>query len=432
MTSTVSEPEPSPRIIPRDVPRALRRGRFPDPFTMALYATAPYRGCAHACAYCDGRAEKYYVEGDFGRDVECRSNLPSLLAEELAGVEDLGAVSLGSGVTDVYQGAEGELGLTGRAAGIIAEAGFPAVLITKSARVLRDIDTWAAIARRSGCLVMMTVTTMDEGIRAAFEPGASPSAERIEALRLLREAGCATGVLAMPMLPLIGDDEGAFAEILDAAAGAGASFVMPGGLTLRPGRQKEHFMGVLSRFAPEHVAAYRDIYAEERQSGMPKASYYGPRDAAWKRTLAERGMPALAPQGVHSLLLSPPDSLFVLLCHMASLYEARGVPTAELRAATKRYGEWLSAARTECRRRRRRKGPEPELFSETMPVGRDEPLPLASTRIALRFRAALLSGELEGAIGNAKLWAFIRDIALGGMTFDYAGLRLVDDDHPRG
>lgn len=436
MPAAAIEPERSPQLLPRAVPRALRRGRLPDPFTMALYAASPYRGCGHACAYCDGRAEKYHVGGDFGRDVEYRGELPALLAAELAGVEDMGAVSLGSGVTDAYQGAEAELGLAGRAAGVIAAAGFPAVLITKSARVLRDLDTWAAIARRSGCLVMMTLTTMDEGIRAVFEPGASPVADRIEALRRLRAAGCMTGVLAMPMLPRIGDGEEAFAAILDAAAGAGASFVMPGGLTLRPGRQKDHFMGVLARFAPEHVAAYRDIYAEERQSGMPKADYYAPRDAAWKRMLAARELSALAPQAVHSRLLAPPDSLLVLLSHMATLYAARGVPTAGLRAATKRYGDWLAAIRTECRRRRRRAGPEPDLFCAPLPAAAEvglgaadgRPSVLSATSVARRFRAAIHSGELEPVFANATLWTFVRDLVLGDRTFDYVRLRPVRGD----
>ena len=38
-----------------------------------------YRGCLHNCAYCDGRAEGYYVEGEFGSDVDVKINAPNLV-----------------------------------------------------------------------------------------------------------------------------------------------------------------------------------------------------------------------------------------------------------------------------------------------------------------------------------------------------------------
>ena len=96
----------------------LSKGMFPEPFLVALYrAQAPYRGCAHGCQYCDGRAEKYYVEGDFEKDICVRANLPGLVASDVAAgtaAREYGAVCIGSGVTDVYQPIERELELTRR------------------------------------------------------------------------------------------------------------------------------------------------------------------------------------------------------------------------------------------------------------------------------------------------------------------------------
>ncbi|OCL26640.1 hypothetical protein U472_11715 [Orenia metallireducens] len=43
------------------------------------YNFSPYQACQHRCKYCDGRADKYYVEGDFERDIVIRDNLPQLL-----------------------------------------------------------------------------------------------------------------------------------------------------------------------------------------------------------------------------------------------------------------------------------------------------------------------------------------------------------------
>ena len=93
----------------------LRRGLLPDIFTNALFATSPYRGCEHACAYCDGRAEKYYVEGTFAEDIVQRSQLPPALDQELGRLRERDGrgrrplLSLGSGVTDAYQPVEASL-----------------------------------------------------------------------------------------------------------------------------------------------------------------------------------------------------------------------------------------------------------------------------------------------------------------------------------
>ena len=90
----------------------LSRARLPDAFLVSLYrALAPYRGCGHGCAYCDGRAERYYVDGDFERDIAVRRNLPERVALDVAASREYGAVCIGSGVTDVYQPAErGQIG----------------------------------------------------------------------------------------------------------------------------------------------------------------------------------------------------------------------------------------------------------------------------------------------------------------------------------
>jgi len=53
---------------PIEVKTILRKGKLPDPFFAGKLGFSPYAACQHACRYCDGRAEKYYVEGDFEKD----------------------------------------------------------------------------------------------------------------------------------------------------------------------------------------------------------------------------------------------------------------------------------------------------------------------------------------------------------------------------
>lgn len=50
---------------------------------ISYYGMNLYRGCTHNCIYCDGRAEGYYVDGEFGEDVTVKINAADILRREL-------------------------------------------------------------------------------------------------------------------------------------------------------------------------------------------------------------------------------------------------------------------------------------------------------------------------------------------------------------
>jgi len=67
-----------------------------------------YRGCSHNCVYCDGRAEKYQIPGDFGQDIHVKTNAPELLEKELDPTRkrksfNPGFILPGGGIGDSYQ-----------------------------------------------------------------------------------------------------------------------------------------------------------------------------------------------------------------------------------------------------------------------------------------------------------------------------------------
>ncbi len=64
--------------------------------------------CQHGCAYCDGRAERYFVEGDFAGDIVVRPNVPDKLSIEIPKLREKGFITVGSGITDAYQPVEAE------------------------------------------------------------------------------------------------------------------------------------------------------------------------------------------------------------------------------------------------------------------------------------------------------------------------------------
>ena len=61
----------------------LRKHKRIDSWFISHYSLNLYRGCTHNCSYCDGRSEKYFVEGDFGKDIIVKKNAVEILAKEL-------------------------------------------------------------------------------------------------------------------------------------------------------------------------------------------------------------------------------------------------------------------------------------------------------------------------------------------------------------
>ncbi len=61
----------------------LRKHKKIDSWFLSRYGMNLYRGGTHNCVYCDGRAEGYYVEGEFGKDVVVKVNAIEILKQEL-------------------------------------------------------------------------------------------------------------------------------------------------------------------------------------------------------------------------------------------------------------------------------------------------------------------------------------------------------------
>ncbi|MDP3178343.1 MAG: radical SAM protein [Spirochaetaceae bacterium] len=406
--------------------RLLSPADLPDNFTRSLYKIAPYRGCAHGCRYCDGRAERYYVEGDFEKDIVERLDLPGRLERDLERVREYGIVAFGSGTTDPYQPREADLRITERCARLLADYAdhannldggpgrggaprLPALVMTKSELALRDLALWKRVAAKSGFVLLVSIAGADEGVRREMEPGAASYARRFEMARLFKEAGCAVGVLAMPFLPGLTDSADSIRSVYAAAAAAGADFVMPGGLTLRPGRQKDFYIKALEAHNPSLVRPTLDIYRAERPSGAPTAQARRELDSRIAPIRKEMGMPWLLPHRAFAAMLPTHDSFRLLLRDMIELYGERGVDTGALVRSADRYDAWLLGSRRYFRRRRN----------------------LEPAWLELRLGEALASGELAEVLDNERLCRFARRVIAEGALLDYTSLGLSNVKAPR-
>ena len=222
-----------------------------------------YRGCSHGCIYCDSRSKCYHMEHTF-EDIEVKRNAVELLEDALRRKRRKCMVGMGA-MTDSYIPLELELGHVRQALTLIYEHGFGATLITKSNRILRDIDLLQKINERAKCVVQMTLTTYDETLCKKIEPNVCTTRERFEVLKQLRDAGIPTVVWLAPILPWINDTEENISAILELCVQAKVYGVIcfGMGLTLREGN-REYFYAQLNRLFPglkeRYVRRYRNQY----------------------------------------------------------------------------------------------------------------------------------------------------------------------------
>ncbi len=238
----------------------LARVKGPEDWFGLYYNMNLYRGCQHQCIYCDSRSECYQIE-DFEHDVLVKANAIELLRRELAGKRVVGTIGTGS-MNDPYMPLEKEIRLTRGALEIIAEAGFPVHVITKSDLVLRDGDLLAEISRKSYAAVTFTVTTAEDALSKRLEPGAPVSSRRLQALQTLSQGGLLAGVALMPVLPFIEDTEENIRAIVQLAYAAGAKYILPAfGVTLRD-RQRQYYYAKLELLFPGLRPRYEQAFGE--------------------------------------------------------------------------------------------------------------------------------------------------------------------------
>ena len=229
-----------------------------------------YRGCTHGCIYCDSRSACYHMEHAF-EDVEVKENAIELLEAALKRKREKCMLSTGS-MTDPYIPLESELENVRKALSLAYRYGFGFTLITKSDRVLRDLDLLKAINETTKCVVQMTLTTFDEQLCKQLEPNVCTTRERVEALKTLRDAGIPTVVWLCPILPFINDTEENIRGILAYCAEAGVRGVIcfGMGLTLREG-SRAYFYRQLDRLFPHMKERYIRTYGTRCQLDSPRS-----------------------------------------------------------------------------------------------------------------------------------------------------------------
>lgn len=228
-----------------------------------------YRGCTHGCIYCDSRSRCYGFTHPF-EDIEVKRNAPALLEQKLRSKRKKCMIGTGA-MCDPYLHCEEELRLTRACLEIIDRYGFGVSVLTKSDRILRDLDLLGSIQEKSKAVAQMTLTTWDDRLCRIIEPEVCVTSRRLEVLRTMKEAGIPTVVWMTPLLPFINDTKENLEGILEGCLEAGVKGILcfGMGLTLREGN-REYFYQALDRHFPGLRREYQRRYGNAYELPSPR------------------------------------------------------------------------------------------------------------------------------------------------------------------
>ena len=214
-----------------------------------------YRGCTHGCIYCDSRSVVYRMNHDF-EDIEVKRDAVRILASQLASKRKPCIIGTGS-MCDPYIPLEEKLQITRQCLELIESHSFGLAILTKSARILRDMDILRAINAKTKCVVQITLTTFGENLCRIIEPHVSTTVERFAVLEAMRDAGIPTVVWLDPILPFINDTAENLRGLLDYCVRAKVRGIVcfGFGVTMREGSREyfyekldEHFPGIKQKY----------------------------------------------------------------------------------------------------------------------------------------------------------------------------------------
>jgi DNA repair photolyase len=148
----------------------------------------------------------------WGQFTTFKSNAADLLRHELRALQRIYC----SPMVDPYQPAEESERMMPRILDVLRHAP-PRVFVvqTRGPLILRDLERLRGLAQDTTLRVSFSITTNREDVRKLYEPHCAPIAERLDAIRTLRDAGIETYATLAPLLPC--DPEELALQALDAS-----------------------------------------------------------------------------------------------------------------------------------------------------------------------------------------------------------------------
>ena len=188
-------------------------------------------GCAHECAYCYTQGYSNYPGGD---RVVLLENTAELVADELRRKRRLPKRVYFSPSSDAFQPLPEVQDVTFRTMSVLLEAGVEVAFLTKGVVGERFLGLFASATNPSLVFAQIGITTQDEGLWRALEPGAASPSRRLENIAALARIGVATEARLDPLIPDLTDTDASLDSLLAELKGRGIRAVAASFLFLRP------------------------------------------------------------------------------------------------------------------------------------------------------------------------------------------------------
>ena len=306
----------------------IRRHRKIDSWFISKYGMNLYQGCRHNCAYCDGRDEKYGVNGIFGNDVSVKINAVELLRQEMnlkrrQKFYQNGFIMVGGGVGDSYQPIEKEYELTRKTLAFLESVHLPIHILTKSTLIERDINLLKRIDDKSKALISFSFSSTNDEISKIFEPGVPLPSDRLRTIKKLKHNGFSCGMYLLPVIPFITDTEKIMRKTIEDAYQAGVDYIIFGGMTLKSGRQKDYFYNKIDKFYPDLLPSYEMIYTDDKWGNATK-EYYQSIDETFQTIMNQYSIPKRIPPVLFKDIVSENDLVVIILDQLHYLVSLQG------------------------------------------------------------------------------------------------------------
>lgn len=306
----------------------LRKHKKIDSWFISCYAMNLYRGCLHNCVYCDGRTEKYQIQGEFGKDIEIKINAIEILQRELDPKRKRKPfkkcfMMVGGGACDGYQKTEEKYQLTRNVLHLIEKFGYPVQLLTKSTLIERDLDVIKRINEKSRAIVNFSFSSVDEKISQIFEPNVPSPEKRLNTINLFKRNGISCGMFLMPVIPFLTDSPEMIENSIRKAKDAGVDYIIFSGMTLKIGRQQDYFYSQLKKHFPNLISKYHNIYKGDKWGNVTH-EYYSTINQRFDSLTNKFQMPKRMPLHLFQNILDENDKVMVILEHIDYLLKLKG------------------------------------------------------------------------------------------------------------
>lgn len=220
----------------------------------------PYRGCSVGCRYCFAQySHRYLNKANFFSHIIAKTNVADILDRELSSPKWKGQQIKIGGVADLYQHAEAHCEIMPQIYRVLQKHRNPVFIQTKSALILRDLESIRKLAQVTTVDIATSVTTLDESLRKILEPGAAPTMQRIQMLEPFQAITRKRIVCIMPVIPYVTDSFENLHGIYHAASVHGANSVIASPLSLW-GPTKPLFLKWMQTHFANHYAEFSALF----------------------------------------------------------------------------------------------------------------------------------------------------------------------------